>query len=423
MLKTGQVSKYLFWGLTLILSTSCEVPSEEPELIISFVPSVVDFGRVEVDLLQDTSVVLVVDPVSTVSYQGRFSIQGGGFAIIGPDTVEVHPGDSQSVQLQFQPDTIAPFSGSLALLPTPFGEGPVTLPLSGDGVGQVQFFISDSTLDFGFEETGSTVEKLLTVHNYIRSGKGLKVRLVLSGEDFKLEETDTEFELEPGEGRIVAVRIIIGTANEYTATLAIYHSAGSITSPLEVPLIAHRDRSLESQALSGAGWEHFTNQEYSAAKLSFSELLDITAGLAFYDSLEAEGECGRGWARAFLREYEGSADDFKAGLDHLRLGDETRLNTLAGLAVVSQTLNRFQEAIDYGTALLALEPGYAFQYDHRINYQRIGLILVQSYYSIGDFTNAAAQIDLLDPDNAPHSSDPEELLSAIQAFASRILSA
>lgn len=184
-----------------------------------------------------------------------------------------------------------------------------------------------------------------------------------------------------------------------------------------------QDQRGEIKALIQEGWEHFTNQRYQEAELSFTTLLDITAGDTAYDHLEAEGECGRGWARAFLREYEGSTTDFMAALEHLWLGDETRLNTLAGLAIVSPTRNRFQEAIDYGTALLALEPGYVFQYDHRINYQRIGLILAQSYYSIGDFTSAAAQMDLLDPDNAPHSRDREKLLSAIQAFASRILSA
>jgi len=39
---------------------------------------------------------------------------------------------------------------------------------------------------------------------------------------------------------------------------------------------------------------------------------------------------------------------------------------------------------------------------------------VQAHYYIGEYTNAASEMDILDPTNAPHSNDPVKLLTAIQ---------
>jgi hypothetical protein len=52
-----------------------------------------------------------------------------------------------------------------------------------------------------------------------------------------------------------------------------------------------------------------------------------------------------------------------------------------------------------------------------VDYKDVRMALIQSYYHSGMFTDAASQMDILDPTNAPHSSDSTTLLSAIQALS------
>ena len=42
---------------------------------------------------------------------------------------------------------------------------------------------------------------------------------------------------------------------------------------------------------------------------------------------------------------------------------------------------------------------------------------IQAHYYLGEYIEAASEMDVLDPTNSPHSSDPGTLLSAIQALA------
>lgn len=42
---------------------------------------------------------------------------------------------------------------------------------------------------------------------------------------------------------------------------------------------------------------------------------------------------------------------------------------------------------------------------------------IQGHYYLGEYTEAASEMDVLDPTNAPHSSDPGTLLAAIQTLA------
>jgi hypothetical protein len=46
--------------------------------------------------------------------------------------------------------------------------------------------------------------------------------------------------------------------------------------------------------------------------------------------------------------------------------------------------------------------------------------LIQAYYNLSDYANAASQLDILDPVNAPHSATPEGLLIAIQALGGQL---
>jgi len=67
--------------------------------------------------------------------------------------------------------------------------------------------------------------------------------------------------------------------------------------------------------------------------------------------------------------------------------------------------------------LLSRKADYQFSHKTSVDYKDVRMSLIQSYYNTGMFTEAATQMDLLDPANAPHSTDPSLLLAAIQALS------
>ncbi|MDP6033787.1 MAG: hypothetical protein QGH04_08055, partial [Candidatus Marinimicrobia bacterium] len=74
-------------------------------------------------------------------------------------------------------------------------------------------------------------------------------------------------------------------------------------------------------------------------------------------------------------------------------------------------------AITAAIDLLTRKANYQFSHKPSVDYKDVRMALIQSYYHSGMFTDAASQMDILDPTNAPHSSDSTTLLSAIQALS------
>ena len=49
-----------------------------------------------------------------------------------------------------------------------------------------------------------------------------------------------------------------------------------------------------------------------------------------------------------------------------------------------------------------------------MTHKHVRMSKIQAHYYIGQYVNAASEMDILDPTKAPHSNDPIELLTAIQ---------
>jgi hypothetical protein len=45
------------------------------------------------------------------------------------------------------------------------------------------------------------------------------------------------------------------------------------------------------------------------------------------------------------------------------------------------------------------------------------MALIQAHYYLGNYSEAAKHMNILDPTNAPHSADPAILLASIQVLA------
>ena len=72
--------------------------------------------------------------------------------------------------------------------------------------------------------------------------------------------------------------------------------------------------------------------------------------------------------------------------------------------------------LDAAIDLLSRKADYQFSHKTSVDYKDVRMSLIQSYYNTGMFTEAATQMDLLDPANAPHSTDPSLLFSCNSRF-------
>jgi tetratricopeptide (TPR) repeat protein len=176
----------------------------------------------------------------------------------------------------------------------------------------------------------------------------------------------------------------------------------------------------EINALIQSGWQLFESKDYSGSEAKFDSAVSLASSNSLFESLQAEAESGRGWSRANLRKFSSSKIDFTNSLSRTNRNATTDLNSKAGLAFVHHALNEFDLAIQRALEVLALDSNYTFEHDSRVYHKSLRLLLAQSYYTLGDFQKAAEQLDILEPDKAPHSTDPNELLRKIQELWSRV---
>jgi len=152
------------------------------------------------------------------------------------------------------------------------------------------------------------------------------------------------------------------------------------------------------------GWQLYETGDFDGARTQFD--LAIAA-----DPASPAAHAGRGYALARLRHYAAAAEALARALDFAPAGADP----LAGLALVEAARNAYPAVVDPATRLLLVAPGYQHARDPRIDARAVRLVRAQAYYHAGEFALAAADLDVLDPANAPHSFDPQALLAALAA--------
>lgn len=280
--------------------------------------------------------------------------------------------------------------------------------------------ISPSSIDFGYIPLNQSKDMGITIKNQSNSTGKLAGTLNVSGNGFSLQSA-SQFNLSPGESLIVYVRFTPTTDGAYTGALTINHNATNLPSPSTVQLKGNGDGTvLQIISLIQSGWQSFSNKSYNDAFTKFDQAVSLARTNSRYDSLQAEAECGRGWSRAYNRDLSLAKGDLLTSLSHQSIPRRVSLYSKAGLALVHHALNEYASAIQRALEVLSVDQNYVFEYDQRVYYKRLRLVLAQSYYTLGDFQNAAKQLDLIDPANAPHSTDPVILLGQIQDMWSRL---
>lgn len=148
------------------------------------------------------------------------------------------------------------------------------------------------------------------------------------------------------------------------------------------------------QALLTQAWTSFTAGDFAAAKAKFQEALAIDPALL-------EGTLGVGWSSAFLVDLTAA----EAALAGVAATPVTAANAefvraaQAGLAVVRLALDDNADAVAAGLALLAADPDWAFEFRASVNADDVRLAVAEASVAQGDFVQAQAQLDALDPDN------------------------
>ncbi len=275
-------------------------------------------------------------------------------------------------------------------------------------------------IDFGYVPVNSSKDMKVTIKNETNSTGNLTGGLNVSGDAFSLQSS-AQFNLRPGDSTIVSIRFTPTSGATYNGSLSITHNATNLSSPQTVNLTGVGDATINQIiSLIQLGWQSFRNRNYNDAFSNFDQAVSLAHTNSRYDSLQAEAECGRGWARAYNREFSLAKNDFLNSLAHQSVTQTVSLNSKTGLALVHHALNEFSSAIQRALEVLNSNPNYVFEYDSRVYHKRLRLVLAQSYYTLGDFQKAAQQLDIIDPANAPHSTDPVILIRQIQEMWGRL---
>ena len=176
------------------------------------------------------------------------------------------------------------------------------------------------------------------------------------------------------------------------------------------------DNSGSDVAHLAQGWRDFEGQQYEAAATEFSGALSN----ASTSSVRGEALTGRGWTSMYKRNLGSSKADLISAAGTSGIASSVLADARVGAAFVLYALNDFSSAAAYADTALTSNPSYLFSHDSKVTAKRVRLLLVQSYYANGQFTQAAAQLDVFDPAHAPHSSDPSALLGSINSALSTL---
>lgn len=169
---------------------------------------------------------------------------------------------------------------------------------------------------------------------------------------------------------------------------------------------------VDDQILLQQAWQEFEAGRYDQAIIQFTQLFNNSGSNG---AKQGEALNGRAWSYSYKRDFEKAKSDFVFALGVSGISIDTKNDLRIGHALVLHATNDFLGAITFLSAALAEEPTYSFAHDSRISVKRVRLVLAQSYYATGQFALAAAQLDLIDPAGAPHTTDPPTLLQKIIA--------
>lgn len=284
----------------------------------------------------------------------------------------------------------------------------------------IHFTVKPDSLNFGSVPLFSSKILYLTIINNNTSQKELRIKIISNDEEITIEDK-SEFVIKSNDSLLIPIKFSPKLSKEYIVFINIFHNSSLFISPLKYKIIGTGDSiSYNIIKLKNEAWELFQSKNYLASRSKFETVKSLINNYGKQKELLGEIICGIGWNNLMLKEYLLARINFSDAINNSVNDKKTTLNSNSGLCFLYFNTRLYSKGIEKGKIVLESDTNYVFDHFKYINYKRIHLCIIQCYFYLGDFINAAKELDKLDPQNAPHSSDPKILMRMIQELNNKI---
>ena len=411
--------KYLYIGISvLIFFIACE-DKKGPSFEIIFDPVEYEFGKIEINKRLSQRIKIKNTDNSSEAFVGQIKLMDSpAFKMDFSGVLTLQKNESKEIYVTFLPTAAQEYSARLTV--TNDNDDFFEMYVRGEGVAPVSFTYDKTKLEFGLIQPGDSKDLELNFLNNASSGFDLELALSIPSSDFTILGNVSTLTIPPGQSETITVRYT-PTVSTSSKSLKIVHNSSVINSPSQIPLTGTMDISVEIISNISKGWNQFESGNYSESLNSFAEAMNQARISSVYDTIYDKAMHGVGWSLLFNRgtnDYALAAyNNFFNCINNNLLPMNSYYDVLAGLSISGVLALEKTSAtliISAANNVLSEYPNYEFTHKKSVNYKHVRMSKIQAHYYIGQYVNAASEMDILDPNNAPHSNDPIELLNAIQ---------
>tara|TARA_B110000438_G_scaffold195978_1_gene187541 strand:+ start:1361 stop:2626 length:1266 start_codon:yes stop_codon:yes gene_type:complete len=414
-----KLRRYLYSAIgLLIFFIACE-DKKGPSFEITFDPIEHKFGKIEINDRISQRIQIKNTENSTEAFVGEINLMDSpAFKMDFSGVLTLQENESKEIYVTFQPSAAQEYNGRLTV--SNDKDDFFEMYVRGEGVAPVSFTFDKTKLEFGLVQPGDSKELEVNFLNNASSGFDLELVLSIPSSDFIILGDVLTLTIPPGQSETITVRYT-PTISSSSKSLKIVHNSSVIISPSQITLTGIMDISSEIISNISKGWDEFESGNYNDSQSSFVSAMNQARVSSIYDTIYDKAMHGLGWSMLFDRgtnDYALAAyNNFLSCANNYLLPMNSYYDVLAGVAIsgvlaLEKTSPTF--IISAANIVLSEYPNYQFTHKVSVNYKHVRMSKVQAYYYIGQYTNAASEMDILDPTNAPHSDDPIKLLTAIQ---------
>ena len=415
-----KLRNYIFSLISLsFFFISCEDKKGPSFEIIFDPPAEHKFGKIEINQSISQRIQIKNTENSTEAFVGEIKLMDSpAFKMDFSGILTLQKNESKEIYVTFKPSEAQEYNGRLTV--SNENDDFFEMYVRGVGVGPVSFSFDKTKLEFGLVQPGDSKDLEVNFINEVSSGFDLELVLSIPSSDFTILGEVTSLTIPAGQSETITVRYT-PTISSSSKSLKVIHNSSIITSPASIALSGIMDISSEIISDITKGWDEFEDSNYSESRKSFINAMNQARVSSIYDTIYDKAMHGLGWSLLFERgtnDYAlASYNNFLSCANNNFLPMNSYYDVLAGAAIsgvlaLEKTSTTF--IISAASSVLTEYPNYQFTHKASVNYKHVRMSKIQAHYYIGEYTNAAAEMDILDPTNAPHPNDPVELLTAIQ---------
>lgn len=284
----------------------------------------------------------------------------------------------------------------------------------------IKFYIKPDSLNFGYVSLDSLKISFIKIINDKVSVNDLVITInslsnvftVIGEKNYSIKINDTV---------LIPIGFKPNSFTEFNSSLELIHNSSIIKSPYIYKLKGIGDKvSNDVINFINEGWYYFKIKEFSLSRTKFDSAKFLVNIYGRPIEYAGEIQSGLGWANLMLKNFNDAIRNFNGSIAYSLNNQKLILDSNAGLAFAFFNLKYYQDAIKKCYYILQIDTNYIFSHMEKINFKRIRLCIIQSFYFLGDFTNAAKELDILDPLNAPHSSNPIILMKNIEEISNKL---